>query len=176
MTIRLRVNGKLHELPDEKGRETLLDYLHDELYLTGTKLCCGIGVCRACTVQVVKGPTRAPMPVISCSTALATLDGAEVSTIESVAEEGQPDAVQQAFLGAFAFQCGYCAPGFVMASRMFLDGLRQRPYQLSEAQLETAMMEAIGSHICRCTGYVRYFEALRGLAQPINKMLPEGAK
>lgn len=166
MTIRLTINGTVHELSDDRGAETLLDFLHDDLNLTGTKLCCGIGVCRACTVQVVKAPNPAPTPTISCSTALSTLDGAEVSTIESVARDGQPDVVQRAFLDAFAFQCGYCAPGFVMAARMFLMGLKAQP--IPEDQLESAMMEAIGTHICRCTGYVRYFDALRGLATAIN--------
>ena len=72
MTIRLTVNGVGFELPDSRGQDTLLDFLHEELNLTGTKLCCGIGVCRACTVQVVKPPSPAPVPTISCSTALAT--------------------------------------------------------------------------------------------------------
>ena len=166
MTIRFTVNGVGYELPDSRGQQTLLDFLHDDLNLTGTKLCCGIGVCRACTVQVVKPPSPAPSPTISCSTALATLDGTQVSTIESVASAGRPDPVQQAFLDQFAFQCGYCAPGFVMAARMFLSGLQAQP--VPPDQLEAAMMEAIGSHICRCTGYVRYFEALRSLAEAVN--------
>ncbi len=166
MTIRFTVNGIGFELPDSRGEETLLDFLHDDLNLTGTKLCCGIGICRACTVQVVKPPSLAPTPTISCSTALATLDGTQVSTIESVARDGVPDPVQQAFLDLFAFQCGYCAPGFVMAARIFLTGLQAQPVPPEE--LEAAMMEAIGSHICRCTGYVRYFEALRGLAEAVN--------
>ncbi|MBU2959966.1 2Fe-2S iron-sulfur cluster binding domain-containing protein [Citreicella sp. C3M06] len=166
MTIRLHVNGTLHELPDARGTETLLDFLHEDLNLTGTKLCCGIGVCRACTVQVVKPPSPALTPVISCSTALATLNGAQVSTIESVARDGVPDPVQQAFLDHFAFQCGYCAPGFVMAARIFLHGLEAQP--IPPEQIEDAMRAAIGTHICRCTGYVRYFEALRALAIAAN--------
>lgn len=166
MTIRLTVNGVGFELPDSRGQDTLLSFLHEELNLTGTKLCCGIGVCRACTVQVVKPPSPAPVPTISCSTALATLDGTQVSTIESVAHNGRPDPVQQAFLDGFAFQCGYCAPGFVMAARMFLRGLQAQP--VPPDQLEAAMMDAIGSHICRCTGYVRYFDALRPLAEAVN--------
>ncbi|GAA4225570.1 2Fe-2S iron-sulfur cluster binding domain-containing protein [Sagittula sp. NFXS13] len=166
MTIRLTVNGTAHEIPDSRGTDTLLDFLHDDLNLTGTKFCCGIGVCRACTVQVSEPLNPVPTPTISCSTALATLNGTEVSTIESVARDGQPDPVQQAFLDAFAFQCGYCAPGFVMAARMFLMGLRAQP--VPEDQLESAMMDAMGTHICRCTGYVRYFDALRSLATSIN--------
>lgn len=165
--IRITVNGVPHELPDSRGADRLIDFLHDDLNLTGTKFGCGIGVCRACTVQVTKPPNPTPSPVISCSTALSILDGTEVATIESVAGGGSlPDPVQRAFLENFSFQCGYCAPGFVMAARIFLQGLQAQP--VPPDRLEEAMMDAIGSHICRCTGYVRYFEALRTLAKAVN--------
>ncbi|MBN9889284.1 (2Fe-2S)-binding protein [Salipiger abyssi] len=164
--IAITVNGTAYQLDDSRSGDRLIDFLHDDLNLTGTKFCCGIGVCRACTVQVSKPPNPAPSPVISCSTALGTLDGSEIATIESVANDGVPDPVQQAFLDNFSFQCGYCAPGFVMAARIFLDGLRAQP--IPEGEIDGAMMEAIGSHICRCTGYVRYFEALKPLALAAN--------
>ena len=166
MTIRLTVNGVAHALDDRRGSDRLLDFLHDDLNLTGTKFCCGIGLCRACTVQVVKPPSPVPTAMISCSTALSTLDGTEVSTIESVAQGGKPDPVQQAFLDNFSFQCGYCAPGFVMAARILLAGLRAQP--IPPDRIDAAMMDAIGPHICRCTGYVRYMDALRPLAQAAN--------
>ncbi|TRD20588.1 (2Fe-2S)-binding protein [Palleronia caenipelagi] len=166
MTIRLSVNGTSHELPDSRGTESLIDFLHEDLNLTGTKLCCGIGICKACTVQVVKPPSPVPTAMISCSTALSSLNGTEIHTIESVAQDGIPDPVQQSFLDHFAFQCGYCAPGFVMATRTFLTHLQARP--LPPDQLEEAMMDAIGNHICRCTGYVRYFNAIRDLAERVN--------
>ena len=166
MTISLTVNGVAYQIDDSRADDKLVDFLHEDLNLTGTKFCCGIGVCRACTVQVSKPPNPATTPLISCSTALGILDGSVVSTIESVAQDGVLDEVQQAFLDNFSFQCGYCTPGFVMASRMFLDDLRAQPVPAD--QLEDAMMAAIGSHICRCTGYVRYFEALRPLAEAAN--------
>ncbi|CUH65479.1 4-hydroxybenzoyl-CoA reductase subunit gamma [Thalassovita gelatinovora] len=166
MTISLTVNGIAYQIDDSRADDKLIDFLHEELNLTGTKFCCGIGVCRACTVQVSKPPNPAPAPVVSCSTALGSLDGSAVSTIESVARGGVLDPVQQAFLENFSFQCGYCTPGFVMASRMFLEGLKAQPVPAD--QLEDAMMTAIGSHICRCTGYLRYFEALRPLAEAAN--------
>ncbi|MGY9046158.1 ferredoxin [Puniceibacterium antarcticum] len=166
MTLSFTVNGAAFQLDDSRSDERLIDFLHEDLNLTGTKFCCGIGVCRACTVQVSKPPNPTPSPVISCSTTLGTLDGSDISTIESVANDGVPDAVQKAFLDNFSFQCGYCTPGFVMAARMFLDGLRAQP--IPQDQIDSAMMEAIGSHICRCTGYVRYFEALKPLAIAAN--------
>ena len=101
-------------------------------------------------------------PVISCSTALATLDQTEILTIEGVSSGETLHPIQTAFLENFAFQCGYCTPGFVMASVIFLDWLQSA--QIGEDELDNAIDEAIGPHICRCTGYVRYYEALRATA------------
>ena len=165
MTISFTVNGKPQTVDDSRGTDVLLDYLHDDLHLTGTKLCCGIGVCRACTVSVAKGDTQAPTPVISCSTPLYLLDNTHVNTVESVADGVSLSPVQQAFLDHFSFQCGYCAPGFVMATTIFLEGLARAPIQPGE--LDKAITDAIGEHICRCTGYVRYHQAVRDLALEI---------
>lgn len=162
MTIFFTVNGDPQQVDDTRATETLLDYLHDDLNLTGTKLCCGIGVCRACTVAVVKGDTAAASPLISCSTPLSLLDGSHVRTVEDVAQGGALAPVQQAFLDHFSFQCGYCTPGFVMAATVFLDGLARQP--IDPADLDAAISDAIGEHICRCTGYVRYYQALREVA------------
>lgn len=164
MTIRFSINGTLHQVDDKLGDEKLLDYLHDfeKESLTGTKFCCGIGVCRACTVSVAKGANRAAEPVIACSTALAVLDGTRITTVEGVAQDGQLHPIQQAFLKHFSFQCGYCTPGFVMAAKILLDELAAQP--IPEAELDDAIEEAIGPHICRCTGYVRYYEATREVA------------
>ncbi len=163
MSITFSVNGTSHTVGDDRGSETLLDFLHDDLNKTGTKLCCGIGVCRACSVAVAKGPALNPM--ISCSTPLSVLDGTDVHTIEGVAKDGQLSRIQQAFLDHFSFQCGYCAPGFVMAATVFLETLRRAP--VSADQLDAAIEDAIGEHICRCTGYVRYYEAVREVALEI---------
>ena len=160
MSISFSVNGVAQQVDSARGAGTLLDYLHDDLNLTGTKLCCGIGVCRACTVSVAKGPSVNPM--ISCSTPLSVLDGTEVRTIEDVAQNGELSRIQQAFLSNFSFQCGYCAPGFVMAATVFLDSIARTPIRVE--QLESAIADAIGEHICRCTGYVRYYEAVKAVA------------
>lgn len=163
MTIRFEVNGTAQEVAPERGDETLLDYLHDDLNLTGTKLCCGIGICRACTVSIEKhGATSA---VISCSMPLSLLDQAKVRTVEDVADGPQLAPIQEDFLANFAFQCGYCAPGFVMAATVFLDQLAASP--IRPDQLEAAIEDAVGQHICRCTGYVRYYEAILARAEAI---------
>lgn len=163
MSIRFRVNGAQQSVEDWRGSETLLDYLHDDLDLTGTKLCCGIGVCRACTVSMEKdGATSA---IISCSTPLSVLDAARIRTVEDVADGSQLSPIQDAFLTNFAFQCGYCAPGFVMAATVFLDQLADSPVRVE--QLDAAIEDAVGQHICRCTGYVRYYEAIRAQAEDV---------
>jgi aerobic-type carbon monoxide dehydrogenase small subunit (CoxS/CutS family) len=71
-------------------------------------------------------------------------------------------AIQQAFIDHFAFQCGYCASGFVAAATVFIDRLKKQPIQ--RVNLESAIEEALNDHICRCTGYVRYYEAVRQVA------------
>ncbi len=162
--ISFSVNGEARKVDEGRGAEKLLDYLHDEMNLTGTKLCCGIGVCRACTVRVTKTGNEAGTPVIACSTALETLRDCAVTTVEGVSGEGL-HPIQERFLEHFSFQCGYCTPGFVMAAVIFLDGLRGSG--VTEAGLDTAIEDAIGPHICRCSGYVRYYEAVREEAMKV---------
>ena len=164
MTIRFTVNGQPQQVDDRRAQDRLIDYLHDDMNLTGTKFCCGIGVCRACTVAVAKGPNPTETPVISCSTALSSLDGTTITTIEGVSQGPDLLPIQQAFLTNFAFQCGYCTPGFVMAAKIFLDELTQSP---PPTDLDDAIQTAIGGHICRCTGYVRYAQALKDTAQAV---------
>lgn len=164
MSINFTVNGQALQVPDSRGDDLLIDYLHDDLGLTGTKLCCGVGVCRACTVAVAQSPGQAEEPAAACSTPLSVLNGAAVTTIEGVSAGQDLLAVQEAFLRHFAFQCGYCTPGFVMASKIFLDGLALVP---PPEDLDSAIVSAIGDHICRCSGYVRYVAALRETAAAV---------
>lgn len=161
MTIRFTVNGQSHEIDATRGDDRLIDFLQEDLNLTGTKFCCGIGICRACTVAVAKPPSPVPSPTIACSTPLSLLDGCAVTTIEGLSQGDSLLPVQEAFLRHFAFQCGYCTPGFVMAAQIFLDDLATAP---PPADLDAAIARAIGDHICRCSGYVRYVTALRETA------------
>jgi len=172
MSISFSVNDVTKSVPADQGNLTLLDFLHEELNLTGTKLCCGIGVCRACTVSVTKGAATSAM--ISCSTPLSVLDGTDIQTVEGVAPQGELSRIQQAFLSNFSFQCGYCAPGFVMAATVLLDQVTIS--DIRAEQLDTAIEDALGQHICRCTGYVRYHAAVKEVALVIIAAKPEASK
>lgn len=156
--IAVTINGTLHRgsVPTDLS---LLDWLQEDLGLTGTKFCCGIGVCRACTVAVERSPTSPPVPVVACSTPAAALDGHAVTTVEGLAGPTGLSALQEAFLAAFAFQCGYCTPGFLMAAHVLIARFRTAP--VGRDQIDAAIDEACGAHICRCTGYVRYQAAIR---------------
>ena len=85
--------------------------------------------------------------------------GKSVRTIEGVAREGELTAVQTAFLDHFAFQCGYCTPGFVNQAQVLVESLARVP--VPKAEVEARILAAMDGHICRCTGYVRYYAALR---------------
>ena len=184
LPISLRINGQLVQrtVSDDLA---LIDFLQEELGLTGTKLCCGIGVCKACTVAVKLTPQSISQPLLACSTPAVLLDGQSITTIEGVAHPDKLSPVQQAFLDHFAFQCGYCTPGFVMATNMLIERLRIAPVPLD--LLDSAIADAVGQHICRCTGYARYYRAIRavilaeqglvtGAGAVKNKTNKEGAK
>lgn len=156
--VTIRVNGEAHQAriaPDLP----LVDFLNDRLGLTGTKFCCGIGVCRACTVAVRPVPTAPPVPTLSCSTPAVAVDGQEVTTVEGLGSADRLSALQAAFLENFAFQCGYCTPGFLMAATVLIEQLIDSP--VVEDELDRVIAEACGAHICRCTGYVRYYQAIK---------------
>ncbi len=145
-------------VPDDLA---LVDYLQEEQGLAGTRLCCGIGVCKVCTVKAQRVSTLQGQPLLACSTPVALLQGQTITTIEGVGSPQAPSKVQQAFLDHFAFQCGYCTPGFVMATTMLIERLRVTP--VAAAQLDQAIEEAVGQHICRCTGYAKYYAAIKSV-------------
>jgi len=125
----------------------LLDYLREIIGLTGTKTGCDGGECGACTVLVDDQPR------LSCLTLAATVDGRRVDTVESLVVDGRLSAVQRGFHEKLGSQCGYCTPGFIMASA----GLLRRNPRPSEDEIR----DALGSNICRCTGYVKIIEAVQ---------------
>ena len=129
----------------------LLDFLREKLGLTGTKTGCDGGECGACTVLIND------KPALSCLTLAATVQGKRVETIESLGTDGQLSAVQRGFHEKLGSQCGYCTPGFIMASA----GLLRRNPNPSEEEIR----EALGSNICRCTGYVKIIEAVQYAAE-----------
>ncbi len=144
--IDLKVNGKAESL-DVPGYMTLLTLLREKLALTGTKNGCSAGECGACTV-LFNGE-----PVNSCMLLAAECDGAEVITIEGLAQDGRLSALQQAFIDAGAVQCGFCTPGMLLSAY----GLLQRNSNPGQAEIE----EALVGNLCRCTGYDRIFKAIR---------------
>lgn len=165
-TIQLTVNGRPVIRPTEEGSLPLLAILQEYLGLTGTKLGCGVGQCRACTVAVQDTPGSPARNVQSCLTTLASVNGKSVTTVEALAVGTSLHPLQGAFLREFAFQCGYCTPGFLMAAWVLLDQLRRAP--VAADKVDETIMAALGNNVCRCTGYVRYFAAVKKvvLAQP----------
>ena len=158
--VQFHVNGKPvdAQVPTDLP---LVDFLQEELRLSGTRLCCGIGVCKACTVAARRVPTSQAQPMLACSTPVALLQGQSITTVEGTGSPEKPSAIQQAFLDHFAFQCGYCTPGFVMATEMLVERLRAQP--IAREQIDAAIEDAVGQHICRCTGYARYHQAIHAV-------------
>ncbi|MBI2370169.1 MAG: (2Fe-2S)-binding protein [Deltaproteobacteria bacterium] len=144
------INGDRYEM-ELPPQRTLLELLRDELGLTGTKESCGAGICGACTV-LVDG-----QPVSSCIKMAFQVKGREITTIEGLAPGGQLDPLQEAFVRHGAIQCGYCTPGMIIIAKGLL---LQNPYPSEEE-----IYEAVGSNICRCTGYVKIVEAVRAVAR-----------
>jgi aerobic-type carbon monoxide dehydrogenase small subunit (CoxS/CutS family) len=149
-TIELTVNGAPRSASAEV-RSSLADFLREKLELTGTHLGCEHGVCGACTVLVNGEPVR------SCLMLAVQADGADVTTIEGLADGDTLHPLQQAFMESFGFQCGFCTPGFVMSA---LALLRDHP----EAD-ETMVREELSGNICRCTGYQSIVEGVLLAAQ-----------
>ena len=144
--IQINLNSKSLTL-DVPNHRLLLDLLRDEIGLTGTKEGCGTGDCGACTVYL-NGK-----PVNSCLVLSGELDGANIVTIEGLKIGPELHPIQKAFIQDGGAQCGYCTPGFIMASA----GLLRRNPHPSEDDIRAAL----GSNICRCTGYVKIIEAVK---------------
>jgi aerobic-type carbon monoxide dehydrogenase small subunit (CoxS/CutS family) len=149
-SINLVVNGRARAL-EAAVHHTLLDALRDDLNLTGTKECCLVGECGACTV-IVDGRI-----VDSCLMLAVEADGAEIRTVEGLAEDGQLSRLQQAFLDKGAVQCGFCTPGQLMAAHSLLDG-NSNP-SLDEIQ------EGLAGNLCRCGCYYQITEAIQSVAE-----------
>jgi aerobic-type carbon monoxide dehydrogenase small subunit (CoxS/CutS family) len=143
--IRLRLNGEDREVL-APVHHTLLEVLREELGLTGTKHGCELGECGTCAV-LLDGK-----PVLSCLTLPVECEGRLIATIEGLAEPGGLHPLQQAFLELGAAQCGYCTPGFLLVADALL---RENP---RASRQEIA--EATAGNLCRCTGYLKIFEAI----------------
>jgi carbon-monoxide dehydrogenase small subunit/glyceraldehyde dehydrogenase small subunit len=153
--IGLRLNGTVRRIEVED--QVLLIEMVRSLGLVGTKLSCDTQVCGACTV-LLDG-----RPVSSCTTLAIEADGRALETIEGLANGNTLHPIQQAFIDRFAFQCGYCTPGMIMAAKALLD---ERPDP--DAAAVRHWMEG---NICRCTGYGTIVEAVLDAADP-DRSLP----
>lgn len=143
--ITMTVNGAPVEAAVEPNR-TLVQFLREDLGLTGTKHGCGLGDCGACTV-ILDGK-----PVNSCLVLAVQANGREVLTIEGLADNGKLHPIQQAFVKTGAVQCGFCTPGMILSAKALLDE-NPRP-------TERAIRTAISGNLCRCTGYQKIVEAI----------------
>jgi carbon-monoxide dehydrogenase small subunit len=158
--IRLRVNGEEREAL-APVHHTLLEVLREELGLMGTKHGCELGECGTCTV-LLDG-----RPVLSCLALPVECEGREVTTVEGLAKCGVLHPLQQAFAELGAAQCGYCTPGFLLVAEALL---RENP-RPTRAQIA----EALAGNLCRCTGYLKIFEAVELAVSRMGAVAGAGA-
>jgi aerobic carbon-monoxide dehydrogenase small subunit len=148
--VSVEVNGVVHEREVE-ARKLLVHFIRDDLDLTGTHVGCDTGNCGACTIlldgQAVK----------SCMLLAAQADGAEITTVEGLAPDGELTPLQRAFSEHHGLQCGYCTPGMLVSATYLLS---QTPQPTDEE-----IRRGIQGNICRCTGYVNIVKAIRAASQ-----------
>ena len=150
----LIINKKKYEV-DLQGHETLLEVLRDKLGLTGTKTSCMESECGACTVNIGK------KAILSCITLAADLANEEITTIEGLSDGENLAPVQKAFLECGAAQCGFCIPGMIMSCNALLEN--------NPAPTQNEMEYALDGNICRCTGYLKIFEAVRAAGETMQQ-------
>ena len=153
--IAVEVNGK-RRTAQVPARLSLVDWLRDELRLTGTHVGCEHGICGACSVMLDGEPVR------SCLMFAVQANGHKVTTVEGLANaDGSPSILQDSFCETHALQCGYCTPGMIVATHALLE-TNPKP---SEAEIR----DAIGGNLCRCTGYQQIVDAVQLAAENIAK-------
>ncbi len=144
--IRLKVNGEWRELALPPNR-LLLDALREDLGLTGSKRGCDDSSCGCCAV-LVDG-----VPVLACVALAASYQDCEIVTVEGIAAPGELDPVQEGYVEAGGTQCGFCTPGFLIATKALLD---RNPDPTPEE-----IRDALSSNLCRCTGYMQIYESVK---------------
>ena len=149
MDVAVTINGTLYER-DVDPRKLLIHFLRDDLDLTGSHIGCDTGNCGACSI-IIDG-----VLVKSCMMLAVQADGANIETVEGLAQDGELNALQQAFSDHHALQCGYCTPGMLMSATALL---RENAHPGDEE-----IRRAIQGNICRCTGYVNIVKAISSLA------------
>jgi aerobic-type carbon monoxide dehydrogenase small subunit (CoxS/CutS family) len=155
--LSLTINGRAHGPFEVRDELSMNDFLREYLGMTGTKFGCGAAQCLSCAVIVddPEGSYTSP----TCIASAASFDGKIIRTVEGHASDGELSVLQKAFIQHFAFQCGYCTGGFLNEGQVLLERLAKAP--VKRADLESTIAEALDGHICRCTGYIKYHEAVR---------------
>ena len=154
LTIRTTINGRKRTI-DVAVNHTLLDVLRDDIDLTGTKECCVVGECGACTGIVDGGPMN------SCLMLAVEIDGKEVTTVEGLELDGELSALQAAFLDESAAQCGFCIPGQLMSATALL---AENPDPSVEE-----VQEGLAGNLCRCAGYEQITKAVLAAAKGVPR-------
>jgi aerobic carbon-monoxide dehydrogenase small subunit len=152
--VSLTVNGEACE-GEVEPRTLLVHFLREQLELTGTHVGCVVGECGACSV-LVDGTL-----IKSCLMLALQAQGCDVTTIEGLAKDGTLHPIQEAFVNGFALQCGFCTPGFVMASHALLSR--------NPDPTEEEIRQDLSSNLCMCTGYVQIVEAVKHAAERLRQ-------
>ena len=157
-TLAITINGR--DIPRTAVRDnlTMNDFLREYLGMTGTKFGCGAAQCLSCAV-IVDDADGTSYTTPTCIVSAASFNGKSIRTVEGHERDGVLTPLQKAFVEHFAFQCGYCTAGFLNEGQVLLERLARQPVARNE--LEATIAEALDGHICRCTGYIKYHEAVR---------------
>jgi aerobic-type carbon monoxide dehydrogenase small subunit (CoxS/CutS family) len=157
-TLRITINGHAHNPTEVRDDLTMNDFLREYLGMTGTKFGCGAAQCLSCAV-IIDNPDGTSTTSPTCIVPAVNFDGKAIRTVEGHAKDGELSVLQKAFIAHFAFQCGYCTAGFLNEGQVLLERLAKTP--VARADLETTIADALDGHLCRCTGYIKYHEAVR---------------
>ncbi|HET7715358.1 MAG TPA: (2Fe-2S)-binding protein [Bauldia sp.] len=164
-SLSLTINGNPVGPIEVRDELSMNDFLREILNMTGTKFGCGAAQCLSCAV-IVDNPDGSSHTNPTCVVPAVNFNGKAIRTVEGHAKDGVLTPLQRAFIEHFAFQCGYCTAGFLNEGQVLLERLASAP--IPREALEKTILEALDGHLCRCTGYVRYHDAVRDviLADP----------
>ncbi|AYZ01215.1 (2Fe-2S)-binding protein [Burkholderia multivorans] len=176
--LSVNINGKAVGPMQVPEGLMMIEFLHEYAGLTGSRLGCGQGICHACVVILDK-PDGTSEEVRTCITGAHFFHGRAIRTVEGHAKRNEAGEVvelspiQQKFLEHFSFQCGYCTPGFVNAATVLIERLKREP--VAKADVERTITEALNAHLCRCTGYVRYYQAVKDVVMTTPGLVKDAA-
>lgn len=157
-TISVTINGVAVGPTEVRDDLTINDYLREHLGMTGTKFGCGAAQCLSCAI-IVDAPDGTSYTSPTCIVPATHFNGLSIRTVEGHAKNGELSPLQRAFVDHFSFQCGYCNAGFLNEGQVLLERLAKAP--IARDALEGTIAEALDGHLCRCTGYIKYHEAVR---------------